>query len=204
MQRRVLPRDRHRHAGRRRRYQRRRNRRRMKLVLRWRSGLCGWRATSRSNSSRSAARRRRPAAVMRVVAGAPVVVRHPPLGLHPAVQQQPLQRRVERALADQEHLVRGGAQMLGDAVAVRLAAHERLQDQQIERAGQEIGRLVDRLPSFVDGSIGPPPRAVKPHRQTMGVAAGAQSAFSTSFIRCWAPSKPSHGPSSYSRAKRPL
>jgi hypothetical protein len=41
----------------------------------------------------------------RVVARAPVVLGGAPLGVDPAVQQQPLQRRVQRALADLQHVV---------------------------------------------------------------------------------------------------
>ena len=54
----------------------------------------------------------------RVVAGAAVVLRRAPLGLHPAVEQQPLERGIQRALADLQHVVRRQAQVLDDAVAM--------------------------------------------------------------------------------------
>ena len=78
----------------------------------------------------------------RVVARAAVVLRRAPLGLHPAVEQQPLERRIQRTLPDPEHVVRRHPQVLDDAVAVLGAWPERLQDEQLERAGKEIGRRV--------------------------------------------------------------
>src|SRR2546429_7713163 len=77
----------------------------------------------------------------RVIAGAPVVLGDAPFALDPGGEQQPLQRRIERALADLQHVLRQDFQPLGDAVARRRAGDERPQDEQIERARQQIGRL---------------------------------------------------------------
>src|SRR4030095_10439444 len=63
-----------------------------------------------------------------VIAGASVVLRGAPLGLYPAVDQEALQRGIQRALSDSQDIVRGQAQVLDDAVAVFRAADERLQD----------------------------------------------------------------------------
>src|SRR5712692_2514112 len=87
-----------------------------------------------------AARRRE-----RVKARAAVVLRGAPLPLHPSIEEQPLERRVQRALADLQHLVRRGPDVLGDAVAVHRTPDEGLEDQQIECARQQVGRLVSHL-----------------------------------------------------------
>jgi len=78
----------------------------------------------------------------RVIPGTPIVFGRSPFGLHPAVQEEPLQRGVQRALADLEDVLRHGLEALRDGVAVERPAHERPQDQQVEGAGQEIGRLI--------------------------------------------------------------
>src|SRR5260221_410039 len=78
----------------------------------------------------------------RVKARAAIVFRRAPFALHPAFEQQALQRGIQRALADLQDVFGEHAQALRDAVAMLLAAGERLQDQQVERAGQEIERRI--------------------------------------------------------------
>ena len=53
-----------------------------------------------------------------VVAGAAVVLGRAPFGVDPAVQQQALERRIQRALADLQHLLGHLTQPFGDAVAM--------------------------------------------------------------------------------------
>ena len=77
-----------------------------------------------------------------VVARAAVVLRRAPFRADPAVEQQPLQRRIQRALADLQHIGGQQADAVGDAVAVLRAARQRPQDQQVERARQQIRRLI--------------------------------------------------------------
>ena len=78
----------------------------------------------------------------RVVARAAVVLGRAPFSPRPAVDQQPLERGVQRAFTNGEHVGGREPQMLNDAVAVLRAADERLQDQELERAGEQIGRGV--------------------------------------------------------------
>src|SRR5690349_16205336 len=63
----------------------------------------------------------------RVIARASVVLRRSPRSLHPAVEQQPLERGIQCALANSQHIIRRLAQMLDDAVAVLGTWRERLQ-----------------------------------------------------------------------------
>src|SRR5438034_2627778 len=78
----------------------------------------------------------------RIEPRAAIVLRRTPLGLDPPLQQQPLQRRIERALADLQHIVGDGAQALCDPVAVLRIGGQGLQNQKVERARQKIGRDV--------------------------------------------------------------
>ena len=77
----------------------------------------------------------------RVEARAPVVLGRAPGGLDPAVQQQPLQGRIQRALAHLQHVVGDGLQVVGDAVAVLRPGGEGLQDQQVEGAREKLGAV---------------------------------------------------------------
>ena len=52
----------------------------------------------------------------RVVARAAVVLRRAPLGLHAAIEQQPLERRIQRTLPNPQHVVRRQAQVLALSV----------------------------------------------------------------------------------------
>src|SRR3954466_6856993 len=78
----------------------------------------------------------------RVEARAAIVLGGAPFRCDPAVQQQALQGRVEGTLTDLQHLLRDDLEALGNAVAVQRARDERTQDQQVERAGQQVRRLI--------------------------------------------------------------
>ena len=67
-----------------------------------------------------------------------VVLRGSPLGLDQALLLQPVERRVERALLDFQYVVGELVQAHGDAVAVVRPGAEALQDEQVERALQQV------------------------------------------------------------------
>ena len=73
----------------------------------------------------------------RVEARPLVVVGLPPLRLDPAFLPHPLQRRIERALLDANHVLRHPLQMLRDRIAVHVLEAERFQDQHVEQPGQQ-------------------------------------------------------------------
>src|SRR6185295_72922 len=77
----------------------------------------------------------------RVEARASVVFRYAPLRFHPAVEQQALQRWIQGAFPDLQYVVRHGAEMLGDAVAVHRTSHQALQNEQVERAWKKVRSL---------------------------------------------------------------
>ena len=83
-----------------------------------------------------------PGGRQRVVAGPPVVLRRAPLRLYPAVDEQALKRRIERALADLKDVLGYLAKTLGDAVPVQLPPQQRAEDQHVERARQKIRWLI--------------------------------------------------------------
>jgi hypothetical protein len=76
-----------------------------------------------------------------VVPRPPIVLGSAPLGLDPPSQQEPLQGGVQRTLAHLEHVIRHVLEVLDNAIAVRSASDERLQDEQVERAGEEFRRV---------------------------------------------------------------
>src|SRR5262245_56404909 len=82
-----------------------------------------------------------------VILGAAAQLRDFPLGLDPALVLEPMEGRIERALVDLQDVSRNLLDALGDGPAVLGVLLQRAQDQQIERAGQQIGRsrhAVDR------------------------------------------------------------
>src|SRR5437762_1013496 len=87
----------------------------------------------------------------RVVTGAAVVLRDAPPRCDPALVLESPERRVERTLFDDQHVARGPLDPARDAETVLLAAGQRLQDDETERALQEIavlfrhGSMVGRL-----------------------------------------------------------
>ena len=79
------------------------------------------------------ARRRQP-----VVLRAPAELRHRPFGLDPALVLEAVQGRVERALVDLQHVLGDLLDAFGDRPAVQGILLQRAQDEQVERAGQQI------------------------------------------------------------------
>src|SRR4051812_24734899 len=74
-------------------------------------------------------------------------VRLLPLSLHPSLDQQSLQRRIQGSLFYGEYIVRQSFDREGNAVAVQRTARERFQDEHIESAGQKI-RLLRHAPMY--------------------------------------------------------
>ena len=71
-----------------------------------------------------------------VVARPSVVLGDPPFSFHESVEQESLQRGVQRALADAKHAPRHRIHVLGDAGPVFPAVCDRLEDEEVERAGE--------------------------------------------------------------------
>src|SRR4051812_45225534 len=70
--------------------------------------------------------------------GAPIVLGGALLERNPAALDQPVKRRIEGSLLDQEHVVRATLDRLRDRMAVRRSPPERAQNEQIQRALQEL------------------------------------------------------------------
>ena len=85
----------------------------------------------------------------RVEAGAPVGLGRAPLGGDPALMLQAVQRRIERALLHAQQFVRDLLDALRDRPAVHRLERDRPQDQQVERALNQVG-LVAHVASLVD------------------------------------------------------
>src|SRR3954462_2409722 len=75
-----------------------------------------------------------------VILGAAAQLRNFPLGLDPALVLETMEGRIERALVDLQDVSRNLLDALGDGPAVQGILLQRAQDQQIERAGQQIWR----------------------------------------------------------------
>src|SRR5687768_505143 len=75
-----------------------------------------------------------------VVAGAPVVVARAPRAGDQAVLLEALERRVEGALVHLQHAVGDLLDALADPPAVHGLERERLQDEQVERAAEDVRR----------------------------------------------------------------
>ena len=88
---------------------------------------------ARFNGELTAAGRREP-----VILGPAAELRHLPLGFEPALKLEPVQGRVERALVDLQHVFGNRLDALRDCPAVQGVLLQRAQDQQVERAGQQI------------------------------------------------------------------
>ena len=56
----------------------------------------------------------------------------------PASLDQPVQRRIQRSLLDLQHVFRSALDGFGNRMPVRRPGPQRLQDQQVERALQEL------------------------------------------------------------------
>ena len=89
---------------------------------------------ARFNGELTAARRREP-----VILGPAAELGHLPLSFEPALMLEPVQGRVERALVDLQHVFGNLLDALRDRPAVQGVLLQRAQDEQVERAGQQIG-----------------------------------------------------------------
>src|SRR5215211_984915 len=74
----------------------------------------------------------------RVVPRPAIVLRDAPLGFDVAVEEEALQRGIERALTDSQHVVRELAHSTADAVAMHRATNEGAKNEQVECARQEL------------------------------------------------------------------
>src|SRR5688572_1142152 len=77
-----------------------------------------------------------------------VVLRRLPLRADPALQLQPLQRRVERPELDVEPVAGAVANRAGNRVAVQRAEQERSKDEEIEHAVEGFHILRDSISSL--------------------------------------------------------
>jgi hypothetical protein len=78
-----------------------------------------------------------PGTRQRIEACFAVVVGGSPFGVDPAARFEPLQRRIERAVIHEQHVLRLLLDVAGDRLAVARSPDEGFQDQQVERALQE-------------------------------------------------------------------
>src|SRR5262245_55344822 len=62
-----------------------------------------------------------------------------PFGDDVVIYRQPLQRGVERAFTDFQRVIGNLLNVLGDSVSVVCATAERLENQHLQSAGQEVG-----------------------------------------------------------------
>src|SRR5690242_4473858 len=76
-------------------------------------------------------------AAQTVELGAPIVLREPPLRLHPSLALEAVQGGVERPFLDEERGAGGLLDPLGHGVAVLRAPAQRLQDEEIECAAHQ-------------------------------------------------------------------
>ena len=76
-----------------------------------------------------------------VVARPAVVLGDPPLRVDPALPLHALERRIQRALLDREHVARHGLDPLGQPPPVHRLQRERAQHEELERALQNVGAV---------------------------------------------------------------
>ena len=99
-------------------------------------------STSCAHRDRSDASWRRPGGGQPVDARALLVVGDLPRRRDPLAPLEPVQRRVQRAGVDLQHVARVRADGLGDAVAVLRAPLEGLEDEQVERALEQLDAVL--------------------------------------------------------------
>src|SRR5690348_12218543 len=75
-----------------------------------------------------------------VIARAAARVRDAPRRAHPPSTSEAVQRRVECAFADAQHIAGGLLDPSGDVVAVARSPGERLEDEDVERAAEDVDR----------------------------------------------------------------
>src|SRR5262245_13458324 len=74
--------------------------------------------------------------------GAPIVLGRTVVEGDPAALDQPVKRRIERTLLDQQHLLRAALDRLGDGMAVRRTETQRAQNQEIQSSLQDLDARV--------------------------------------------------------------
>src|SRR5438093_1693727 len=74
--------------------------------------------------------------------GAPVVLGGPVVERNPSSFDQPMQRRVQGALLHLEHILGAALDGLGDCMAVSGSQPQRAEDQQVQRALQELDAVL--------------------------------------------------------------
>ena len=97
---------------------------------------------------------------------ASVIVRDAPLRVHPAANLETMERRIERAFHDAQHVV--GRTLNGghDAVAMHLAATEHFENQHVERARHQLAGFLCSHKRFRDDSA-----ARRPVKEAVGALA---------------------------------
>src|SRR5262245_14613947 len=93
-----------------------------------------------------------PGARERVELGAPPVLGDFPLGAQPALLLELVKCGIERAVADTQVIARYLAQPLADGPGVQRFERDNLEEQEVERALDEIGRSC-HVPSVTEGTL---------------------------------------------------
>src|SRR3954469_3467935 len=83
-----------------------------------------------------------------VVLGVAVVLGDPPARFDPPFPAHAVERGIERALLDAEHVVGGGLDPAGDPVAMHRAPGERLENEELDRALQEAGVFGEHIEGY--------------------------------------------------------
>jgi hypothetical protein len=73
----------------------------------------------------------------RVIPRLPLRRRLAPFGLDPTASLEAVEGGVERPLLDAQHVLREAPDVLGDGVAVHRAECQRVEDEEVERAGEK-------------------------------------------------------------------
>ena len=87
----------------------------------------------------------RPLGGQAIELGAAVVLRRAVLERNPSSLDQAVQRRIQRPLLHLQHIVRALLDRFGDGVAVRRSEPQGPQNQQVQRALQQLDAIVGRL-----------------------------------------------------------
>jgi hypothetical protein len=80
-----------------------------------------------------------------VILGPAAQFRDGPLGFAPPLVLEAMQRRIKRALVDLQDILRDLLNALRDRPAMQRGRLQRPEDEQIERAGQEVGNIMARF-----------------------------------------------------------
>src|SRR3954470_18626475 len=80
-----------------------------------------------------------------VILGPAVVLRRDPLGFEQPLVLEPVERWIESSLLHEQRAIRDLLDSQQHAVSVQLAERDRLQDQQVEGAGKQVGLIGHRV-----------------------------------------------------------